>query len=60
MSDWQRTETAPEDVVVMTKIDDEHGPRNETTLKRIRGLWWAPDQGMYVYYAPTHWKPVDA
>lgn len=60
MSEWQRIETAPVGKVVMTKIDDERGPRNEQTLKRIAGsnLWWTPDGSMYVYYAPTHWKPV--
>jgi hypothetical protein len=26
--EWRPIETAPEDIVVMTKIDDEHGERN--------------------------------
>lgn len=56
MSDWQSTEMAPEGVEIMTKIDDEKGPRNEQTLKRSGNLWFVPDGSMYVYYRPTHWK----
>lgn len=43
-------------IVVMTKIDDTKGPRNEQTLKRDGNLWFTPDGKMYVYYTPTHWK----
>jgi hypothetical protein len=46
----------PEKQVVMTKIDDGNGVRNEQTLYHMRGLWWFPDGSMYVYYTPTHWK----
>jgi hypothetical protein len=42
-------------VVVMTKIDDEKGVRNEQELKRQGSLWYFPDGSMYVYYTPTHW-----
>jgi hypothetical protein len=21
-------------------------------------MWWFPDGSMYVYYTPTHWKPL--
>lgn len=48
-------------VVVMTKIDDEHGPRNEQRLKRGGNngrLWFTPDTEMYVYYTPTHWRDI--
>jgi len=50
----------PANTVVMTKIDDEHGPRNIQELKcnQLRTLWWFPDCSMYVYYTPTHWKPI--
>lgn len=54
----------PVGLVVMTKIDDTKGPRNEQTLKRMktgpnaRSLWFVPDGSMYVYYEPTHWKTV--
>lgn len=59
MSDWQPIGTAPEGKAVMTKIDDaEHGARNETSLIRRGNLWWFPDMSMYVYYAPTHWRPA--
>jgi hypothetical protein len=44
--------------VVMTKIDDSKGIRNECELKLIRGLWYFPNGSMYVYYNPTHWKPL--
>lgn len=52
----QRPEDAPERVVLETKIDDEDGVRNVTTLQRIGNLWWTPDGEMYVYYRPTHWR----
>lgn len=59
---WIRcTYQLPRDgVEVMTKIDDEKGCRNETSLKRQRNLWFFPDMSMYVYYTPTHWKPLSA
>jgi hypothetical protein len=56
--DWQPAVTAPEDVPVMTKIDDGSGVRNVQPLKRRGRLWWFADGEMYVYYAPTHWKPI--
>lgn len=40
---------------IKTKIEDEHGIRNEQYLKFDGKLWWADDD-MYVYYTPTHWK----
>ena len=52
-------ELPPDGVAVMTKIDDEKGVRNEQQLKRQGRLWFFPDDSMYVYYSPTHWKPVD-
>lgn len=47
-------------VEVFTKIDDEKGIRNEFTLKRRGYLWFYPDDSMYVYYTPTHWKKMEA
>ncbi len=45
--------------VVATKIDDADGCRNEGTLKRGSGrLWFLSDNSMYVYYTPTHWRPL--
>lgn len=57
--EWQDVSSAPEGVVVDTKIDDEQGARNVQTLRRRGRLWWFPDGIMYVYYEPTHWRPVE-
>lgn len=57
---WMQTADTPEGVVVMTKIDDENGVRNEGTLKRVGNLWWVPDGSMYVYYRPTHYRRLTA
>lgn len=46
----------PEGKIVLTKIDDEKGTRNEQQLKRKGNLMFYPDGDMYVYYTPTHWK----
>jgi hypothetical protein len=58
MTTWYPSESAPEGVVVMTKIDDADGCRNEQELKRRGRLWWLADGSMYVYYTPTHWRPL--
>lgn len=52
-----KTELPPEGFTVLTKIDDDKGVRNEQSLKRRGSLWFVPDDSMYVYYSPTHWKP---
>jgi hypothetical protein len=57
MSEWQPIETAPENIVLRTKIDNEEGCRNVQELMRMGNLWWFPDGSMYVYYRPTHWMP---
>lgn len=60
--DWMSINSAPLDTLVMTKIDDSAGERNVQPMKMTkrsedsRPLWWAGD--MYVYYTPTHWKPM--
>jgi hypothetical protein len=46
----------PDNCVVMTKIDDVRGKRNEQRLKYHSNLWWVPDGSMYVFYTPTHWR----
>jgi hypothetical protein len=63
--EWQPIETAPEGVEIMTKIDDEHGVRNERTLVKrtrepgkTRPMFFAQGSGFCVYYTPTHWRPV--
>lgn len=45
-----------ENIVVLTKIQDWRGSRNEQLLKRSGRLWFFPDGSMYVYYTPTHWR----
>ncbi len=51
-------------VEVMTKIHDADGLRNEQSLtlkqrnESSRPMWWLPDGSMYVYYTPTHWRPL--
>jgi hypothetical protein len=47
----------PPGIPVETKIDDADGCRNGRVLKRISRLWFYPDDSMYVYYEPTHWRP---
>jgi hypothetical protein len=68
MSDWRRTYTeksprwtCPDGEELLTKIDDDHGARNEAKLTRFGNLWHTgPTQSsMYVYYTPTHWKPIN-
>lgn len=48
----------PEHQEVETKVDDSKGCRNVQTLKRHGDLWFFPDMSMYVYYVPTHWRPL--
>jgi hypothetical protein len=59
--EWISCKTAlPDDgIVVLTKIDDEKGTRNEAPLKRQGNLWFFKDGSMYVYYTPTHWKQLE-
>lgn len=58
VTDWQPIATSPENVEVLTKIDDSAGIRNEQSMKRKGRLWFFPDESMYVYYTPTHWMPL--
>lgn len=53
---WTPASDAPEGEVVMTKIDDVNGCRNEAALYRQGRLWWTADGAMYVYYTPTHFR----
>lgn len=55
---WKTAADAPENIVVMTKIDDANGARNEQALKRKGRLWYYADESMYVYYTPTHWRSL--
>lgn len=56
---WLPIATAPDKQVVETKIDDHKGIRNVQALKRQGRLWFYPDGSMYVYYQPTHWRPLE-
>jgi hypothetical protein len=62
MNDWimlvYPSQIPAEGTVVMTKIDDGKGERNVQELKRRGRLWHFPDDSMYVYYEPTHWKSI--
>lgn len=57
---WNKTsDFLPEiNEIIMTKIDDGKGVRNEQPLKLSGNLWFTPDGKMYVYYTPTHWKKI--
>lgn len=51
-------ELPPDGVTVETKIDDFGGCRRVQPLKRRGNLWFFDDGSMYVYYTPTHWRPL--
>lgn len=55
---WTQTKDIlpPENEVVETVIYDKKGRRNEQKMKRRENLWFLPDDSMYVYYTPTHWR----
>ena len=55
---WQPIETAPDGKVVWTRIGEAFEERNVQQLKRSGRMWFVPDGSTYVYYAPTHWRPV--
>ena len=53
---WKPANQAPEGKLVLTKIDDDNGVRNEQTLARFGNMWFVDERkSMYVYYAPTHY-----
>jgi hypothetical protein len=58
VNDWIAIEVCPppEGETVQTKIDDANGCRNEQPLKLRGRMFYFPDESMYVYYRPTHWK----
>lgn len=60
MSNWKPIDSAPNQINVMTKIDDGKGIRNEQPLRRDGRMWWFTDGSMYVYYQPTHWREMTA
>ena len=60
-TDWIncKLKLPPNNLEVMTKIDDEKGCRCEEILRRQNRLWFFPDYSMYIYYTPTHWSYID-
>lgn len=58
MNNWIRTSDMlpPEKEIVETKIHDKQGIRNEGDLIRLKNMFFTPDERMYVYYTPTHWR----
>lgn len=59
-TDWVKTvdKLPPEGVWVDSKIDDGVMVRNHCKTKYDSGLWWL-ENGMYVYYKPTHWRYIE-
>lgn len=55
---WQAADSAPEGIVFRTKIHDASGAYNFANLKRYGQHWLYPDGEMYVYYTPTHYRPL--
>ncbi len=60
MAEWLPiTAELPQDnIAVETKIDSGMVERNVAKLVRQGRLWFFPDISMYVYYQPTHWRPI--
>ena len=58
-ADWRSIDSAPEGVVVWTKIDDPYGVRNLRKLKRQGGTWFVPDGTSCVFYEPNYWRPTE-
>ena len=58
--EWLSTkeQLPPEKQIVETKIDDGKECRNQGKLYRYKNLWFLPDGSAYVYYTPTHWRPL--
>ena len=52
--DWTPTDQGlpPEGAEVETMDSGGH----VQTLIRVGGLWFVPDQSMYVYYTPKFWR----
>lgn len=56
---WRPIATAPEGIVVWTMICNVSPARNKQRLRRRGGRWFFPDGKMYIYYEPTHWRPLE-
>ena len=58
MNEWIAIADQLPEGIVMTRIQDTHGIRNQQPLKFSDRLWWFGDGSMYVYYRPTHWRSL--
>lgn len=57
MKHWQTINSAPEDKIIWTKLEDNYGfTQNVQQLIKQGNLWFIPDKSVYVYYTPTHWS----
>lgn len=60
MSNWISCEQRlpPPGVLVMTKTHGAAGEQNVQRLRRSGQIWFIHDESLYVYYTPTHWRPL--
>lgn len=56
---WMPSDTAPQGELVEATIIDEVGHRPVERLRRSGRLWFVPDGTTYVYWSPSHWRPVE-
>jgi len=61
MNNWIKVSSLepPQGKIILTRINDSEGVRNEQKLIKKGNLWWFPDMSMYVYYTPTEWKQLN-
>jgi len=56
--DWNPIESAPDEMLILTKIHDDNGVNNVQIMRKSKRLWFIGDSNIYCYYTPTHWKLV--
>lgn len=54
MSGWHNTSSLRPEEGQLVEVPNNGG----TTLRYSSGLWFFPDNSMYVYYTPEYWKAV--
>ena len=57
---WQPIASAPNHLLVETRIEDSNGAMVHQLLRRRDRQWLLPDGLSHVYYTPTHWRPHGA
>lgn len=57
---WTRCEhiLPPNGVVVQTKLDEDDGVYIERLAKRHETFWFMTSGAVYMFYTPTHWRPL--